>query len=53
MPSEVQAHREPVLRVENLRKHYGPIQAVKGIHFHVCPNEIVGLLGLNGAEAVS
>ena len=43
----------PVLRVENLRKRYGPIdsgtEAVKGISFHVCPGEIVGLLGINGA----
>lgn len=41
--------REPVLRVEGLRKDYGAVQAVKGISFEVCPNEIVGLLGLNGA----
>lgn len=41
--------REPVLRVEGLRKDYGPVQAVKGIAFCVCPNEVVGLLGLNGA----
>ncbi len=41
--------QEPVLRVENLRKDYGPVQAVKGISFHVCPGEIVGLLGVNGA----
>ncbi|HJT89555.1 MAG TPA: ABC transporter ATP-binding protein, partial [Bryobacteraceae bacterium] len=43
----------PVLRVENLRKRYGPpgtgIEAVRGVSFHVCPGEIVGLLGLNGA----
>ena len=39
----------PVLRVEHLRKHYGSIQAVKGVSFHVCPGEIVGLLGVNGA----
>jgi ABC-2 type transport system ATP-binding protein len=39
----------PVLRVENLRKHYGPVQAVKGVSFDVCPGEIVGLLGVNGA----
>lgn len=41
--------REPVLRVEELRKHYGAVEAVKGISFEVCPNEVVGLLGLNGA----
>lgn len=38
-----------MLRVEALRKDYGAVQAVKGISFHVCPNEVVGLLGLNGA----
>jgi ABC-2 type transport system ATP-binding protein len=41
--------QDAVLRVENLRKHYGSIQAVRGISFHVCPGEIVGLLGVNGA----
>ena len=40
---------EPVLRVANLRKNYGSVQAVKGISFDVCPGEVVGLLGLNGA----
>ena len=49
MPLQEEAPREPVLRVQNLRKHYGSLEAVKGVNFHVCPNEIVGLLGLNGA----
>ena len=42
-------NRVPVLRVESLRKDYGPLQAVKGISFEVCPGEVVGLLGVNGA----
>jgi ABC-2 type transport system ATP-binding protein len=41
--------QDAVLRVEKLRKHYGPVEAVRGISFHVCPGEIVGLLGVNGA----
>ena len=41
--------QDPVLRVENLSKHYGSVQAVKDLSFHVCPGEIVGLLGVNGA----
>lgn len=41
--------KEPVLRVSGLRKHYGAVQAVKGIAFEVCSGEVVGLLGLNGA----
>jgi ABC-2 type transport system ATP-binding protein len=44
-----QSRPEPVLRVDQLRKNYGPVQAVKGVSFKVCKNEIVGLLGLNGA----
>lgn len=39
----------PVLRVENLSKNYGAVDAVKGISFQVYPGEIVGLLGVNGA----
>lgn len=42
-------NRTPVLRVENLVKNYGSVQAVKGISFEVCPREVVGLLGMNGA----
>lgn len=42
-------NRQPVLRVEALRKDYGTLHAVKGISFEVCPGEVVGLLGLNGA----
>ena len=40
---------DPVLLVEGLRKDYASVQAVKGTSFHVCPGEIVGLLGVNGA----
>src|SRR5690242_21559819 len=49
MPMESGVVREPVLRVENLRKDYGLLQAVRGIRFEVCPGELVGLLGPNGA----
>ena len=49
LPDLQSAAPEPVLRVRNLRKHYGSVEAVKGINFHVCPGEIVGLLGVNGA----
>jgi ABC-2 type transport system ATP-binding protein len=46
---QTEAGRDPVLRVQDLRKRYRSVEAVKGISFHVRPNEIVGLLGLNGA----
>ncbi|MBA4419038.1 MAG: ABC transporter ATP-binding protein [Syntrophus sp. (in: bacteria)] len=41
--------KEPILRVTDLTKEYGPIKAVDGISFSVNPGEIVGLLGPNGA----
>jgi len=38
-----------VLQVENLRKSYAEIEAVKGISFEIAPGENYGLLGPNGA----
>lgn len=40
---------EPLLEVRNLRKHFGGIQAVKGVSFSVYPGEVVALVGDNGA----
>jgi len=37
------------LQIENLKKNYGTIEAVKGVSFDVKPAEIFGLLGPNGA----
>ena len=39
----------PVLRVNNLRKAYGSIQAVGGVSFEVMPGEIFGVIGPNGS----
>ena len=38
-----------ILDVRNLRVNYGHIQALSGINFHVNKNEIVTLIGSNGA----
>jgi len=38
-----------VVRVEALRKSYGPIQALNGISFEIEKGKIFGLLGPNGA----
>jgi len=38
-----------VVEVKNLVKHYGTIEAVKGISFSVNKGEIFGLIGPNGA----
>lgn len=41
------------LVVQDLVKSYGPVQAVKGVSFHVEPGEVYGLLGPNGAGKTS
>ena len=38
-----------MIDVADLSKSYGPVEALRGITFHVAPGEIVGLLGPNGA----
>ena len=40
---------EPVVRLENVQKFFGPIQALKDISLAIGHNEIVGLIGDNGA----
>lgn len=39
----------PVLKVTELRKAYGAIQAVDGVSFEVNPGEIFGVIGPNGS----
>lgn len=39
----------PAVEVKNLVKHYGSIEAVKGITFNIDKGEIFGLIGPNGA----
>ena len=38
-----------MLKIDNLQVHYGGIQALRGISFEVERNEIVTLIGANGA----
>ncbi len=38
-----------MLKVENLKVHYGAIEAIKGVSFEIHPGEIVALIGANGA----
>ncbi len=39
----------PVLKVTNMKKAYGAIQAVGGVSFEVLPGEIFGVIGPNGS----
>jgi ABC-2 type transport system ATP-binding protein len=39
----------PVIRIEGLVKHYGKVEAVRGIDLDVRPGEVFGFLGPNGA----
>ena len=38
-----------ILDVENLKKSYGKVSALKGIDFSVSPGEVFALIGPNGA----
>ena len=40
---------EALVRMERIRKSYGPVQALREVTFEVREREIVGLLGDNGA----
>src|SRR5215210_3172631 len=44
-----QTCRVPAIEVDDLRKSYGPVDAVRGLSFAVEPGEVYGLLGPNGA----
>jgi ABC-2 type transport system ATP-binding protein len=38
-----------MIEVVDLTKSYGPIQALRGVSFHIASGQVVGLLGPNGA----
>ena len=40
---------QPLLKVSELKKSYGAIQAVDGVSFEVMPGEIFGVIGPNGS----
>jgi ABC-2 type transport system ATP-binding protein len=44
---------EPAISVRDLRKSYGPVEAVRGLSFEVGRGEVFGLLGPNGAGKTS
>jgi ABC-2 type transport system ATP-binding protein len=46
---ELRAVPPPALAVNDLRKRYGKIEALRGVGLEVAPGELFGLLGPNGA----
>ncbi len=42
-----------IIEVENLKKRYEAVEAIRGISFHVDEGEVFGLLGPNGAGKTS
>ncbi|MGH9817684.1 MAG: ATP-binding cassette domain-containing protein [Candidatus Acidiferrales bacterium] len=40
---------QTIIQVENLRKNYGAVEALRGVSFEIAEGEIFGLLGPNGA----
>jgi len=41
--------QEPIIKINNLHKHYGDKQVLKGIDLDIYPGEVIGYIGPNGA----
>ena len=41
--------QEPALRIENLCKSFGGVQALQNVDLQVQPGQVLGLLGQNGS----
>jgi simple sugar transport system ATP-binding protein len=46
---QMQQYDGPLVRMENIYRYFGRVQALRGVDFHVDYGEIVGLVGDNGA----
>ncbi len=41
--------RQPILEARGIGKHFGPVEALRGVDLQVYPGEVVALIGDNGA----
>jgi ABC-2 type transport system ATP-binding protein len=48
-PLERRGHRSPVVELIDVRKRYGPVEALRGLSLTIDHGEVVALLGPNGA----
>ncbi len=48
-PAQIHAPDRVVIHTHDLRKNYGPVEAVRGIDLDVHEGEIFGLIGPDGA----
>ncbi len=47
--NDTNAKKDPILRVEDLTKHFGGVTALKDVTFEVSQGEILGIIGPNGS----
>ena len=40
---------EPIVKVENLHKHFGNLEVLKGVNLRIAPREVVCLIGRSGS----
>src|SRR6476620_5983945 len=40
---------EPMVKADHVRKHFGPLQVLKGVSLEVAPREVVCLIGPSGS----
>jgi len=46
---DTEREAKPVLSARGIAKHYGHVQALRGVNLDIYPGEVVGLVGDNGA----
>lgn len=43
------ASEDAIIQLQGITKQYGAVTALDNVDFHICPGEVIGLLGDNGA----